>query len=161
MDRDQFLAVAADIYSPLLLLGIAIVIIKHRQTSIRALTAIGVYMVGVYGFMLLDRVASLWPRIGLDYSTHTAFAAVCVWFLWRNSEVPWRSVWLWSLMAYFAAMIHLRYHTVADILSTMGVMAMWIAAYDMTSAMREKIKNGNSDSSQTQACERDPRRDHQ
>jgi hypothetical protein len=162
MDLHNLFAVTADIYSPALLLGIAIIMLKqphaHRQALLAAIVA---YLMGVYGLMLVDKAASLWQRVGLDHSTHTAFAAACVWFLWKHTQKPWRAFWLWSLAAYFALMIHLGYHTAADILSTMTVTALWIVMYDLALAKRRKIKTGNLDSSQTQAYERDPHRDHQ
>lgn len=155
-------AIVADVYSPVLLIAIAAIIRNSPTEKRRLLSAIVTYMAGVIGLMFIDKIASLWPRFGLDYSTHTAFAVVCVWWICKNLKVSlWRVFWAASLAVYFALMVHLRYHTVADILTTMSAIAMWIASYEILSVAVRKFKTGNLNSSQTQVYVRDPHQDHQ
>lgn len=154
--------IIADIYSPILLIVIAAIIRNSPTKRRRLVSAMVAYMAGAFGFMLLDKIASLWPRFGLDYSTHTAFAVVCVWWICKNLKpIFWRIFWSASPLVYFALMVHLDYHTAADILTTMSAMGLWIAFYEILSAAIRKFKNGNLNSSQTRAYEHDPHRDHQ
>lgn len=75
-----------------------------------------------YILMFAERALGLWPRLGLDYSTHSAVAIAFVAIL--CTLLPrLRLVWLASLFAYFALMRYQGYHTVADILSTSAVVA--------------------------------------
>jgi hypothetical protein len=154
--RYDTLPLIADLYIPALLLSIAVILCK-RPHKAKALMALGISMIGVYGIRVLDQFTSLWPRAGWDYSTHTAFAAVCVWFLWRNLR---HVIWPWSLAGYFALMIHLRYHTLADILSTLAVMALWISLQEKMLPRHRAVKNDSLNSSQSPAYERDRNLDH-
>jgi hypothetical protein len=66
---------------------------------------------------LLDLRLSLWPRLGLDYSTHTAVALVLVLFLSMNAagqSMPW----LGSLAGYAWLMTYQGYHSLVDIATT-------------------------------------------
>lgn len=155
-------AIIADIYSPILLIVIAAIFRNSPTERRRLVSAMAAYMAGAFGFMLLDKTASLWPRFGLDYSSHTAFAVVCVWWICKNLKPSfWRIFWGASLFVYFALMVHLNYHTTTDILTTMSAIGLWIAFYEILSAAIRKFKTGNLNSSQTQAYEHDPHRDHQ
>ncbi|MDC9700985.1 MAG: hypothetical protein PSN37_01950 [Alphaproteobacteria bacterium] len=81
----------------------------------------------VYAIMYLDNSLKLWPKFGLDYSTHTALALAALISL--ISSIPSRSlgtlrcwVYIFQLIASFGTyailMIYQEYHTPRDILST-------------------------------------------
>lgn len=74
-------------------------------------------LAAVYALMFADNRFHLWPSLGLDYSTHTAFAVAIVTSL---GTMTFR--WLYFLgpvlAGYAGLMMYLGYHTLADILST-------------------------------------------
>lgn len=76
----------------------------------------------VYAVLGLDRAFGLWACVGLDYSTHTAFAVALVTSLLVLDR---RSAWIAAplLLGYAWSMVLLGYHTVPDILTTAAVMA--------------------------------------
>lgn len=83
-------------------------------------------LVGVllcYLLMFIDNTYHLWPKLGLDYSTHTAVSFALVYFLIHKHAKHQRSTQLTvlSLMVYFILMVYQRYHTVTDIVSTVIV----------------------------------------
>lgn len=158
MISDNALSILADLYNPALCIGILLVMFRLRRwRSIgRATALLGLYWLGAFGISLLDYLFPLWSRIGWDYSTHTAFAAACVWFLWRYRQQA--ALWILSLLVYFWLMRHLRYHTIADMASTLAVMLLWLQLADVLLKM---FKNGNSNSSQIPKYERNPNSDHQ
>lgn len=132
--RHTLLAVIADVYSPVLLLAIGLTIFRLPH-KFKAAAVVGFYMMGVYGIMLLDYVGSLWPKAGLDYSTHTAFAAVCVWFLWKNTQgMAGRLIWPVSLLLYLGLMRLQAYHSILDMITTLAAIAVWIATQDFVLA---------------------------
>lgn len=158
--RYTILAAIADIYSPVLLLAIGLTIFQ-RPHKIKAAAAVGFYMLGVYGIMLFDQFTLLWPRAGLDYSTHTAFAAVCGWFLWRNVRGKvWRWIWPASLLVYLVLMRLQGYHSILDMVTTLAAIAAWIAIQDFIWTKPPTLRNDNSNSNQTRAYGHDPHQDH-
>ncbi|MBQ1783863.1 MAG: hypothetical protein II007_09445 [Gammaproteobacteria bacterium] len=71
----------------------------------------------VYGLMLVDLWLGLWPRWGLDYSTHSALAiALVVQLWWLLPRLRW--LWLGSLLAYAALMRYQGYHSWGDMVTT-------------------------------------------
>ena len=114
------LAVIADTYTPLLLLLALIDVVRswlrgNKLHFVQLLCAIVV----VYGLMLLDNRFLLWPRIGLDYSTHSAaaFALVVIIGLRKNLI---HKLWLaMSLVTYGCLMHLLNYHTWGVMLTTL------------------------------------------
>lgn len=83
-----------------------------------------------YGLMFMDTAHRLWASRGWDYSTHTAIAAACVWYLFwlhKSKRVlagffhqPWVYIfWPLSLIGYLALMRYQQYHSWADMLTTL------------------------------------------
>lgn len=79
-------------------------------------------LIVVYSVKYADDSLVLWPRIGLDYSTHTAFAVAII--------VPLAMLgraWAVGIGAVFASyailMMYFHYHTLTDIVTTAGVIA--------------------------------------
>lgn len=97
------------------------------------------YLVGllviVYGVMLLDNLVQLWPRMGLDYSTHTSVALVLVIGLSLVLPLMWRWFAL-SLLAYAGLMLYQQYHSVMDMVSTGAVIGMLAALLYKLAAIR-------------------------
>jgi hypothetical protein len=84
------------------------------------LLSTGISMAVMYAIGWVDRVAGLWATFRLDYSQHTAFAAVLVFsfFAWnRRLGVALAIV----LIGYVALMLYQEYHTIADMLTTVLV----------------------------------------
>lgn len=114
----------ADLYNPLLLLCslafIARSLYKYgiRRAAAQLLVAF-ISLLIVYGMMGLDNQLRLWPRWGLDYSTHTAFALALVLFLWVCGKYRW--LWPCTFVAYLVLMVYQGYHSPADIVTTIAV----------------------------------------
>ena len=76
----------------------------------------------VYAILFADERFRLWPILGLDYSTHTAFAVAII-----TSMSAMNRRWLFLLapvlMAYAALMIYLGYHSLLDVLAAALVIA--------------------------------------
>ena len=112
----------ADAHNPVLgLLWIALVLRafasrRWRTGAWRAL--FGLYaLVVAYGMEQVDIATGAWPRLGLDYSTHTAVAVAMVATLLATSRIGgWLAVVSFAL--YAPLMLHQGYHGVGDILST-------------------------------------------
>jgi hypothetical protein len=81
-------------------------------------------MLGVsYGIKFLDRVWHLWASVGLDYSTHTAVALTVVMSLCAVARKFWIMI-VASLVLYALLMVYQKYHTPADIVSTVIPLAL-------------------------------------
>ncbi|MDO6685442.1 MULTISPECIES: hypothetical protein [unclassified Agarivorans] len=119
----QFLAVVADLYTPLQVLLLALIAFRYlkqeqQQKLQHGLFLLLVGLASTYGLMLIDLYYSWWPRWGLDYSTHTALA-FCLQVLLHLAR-PSRRLVSWSVyLAYLALMWWLNYHSVMDMLTTM------------------------------------------
>lgn len=112
----------ADAHNPLLgLLWIALVLhagsmrrwrlAAHR--GLRGLLCLAV----AYGLEHVDNATGLWPRLGLDYSTHTAVAMAMLATLWATSRgAGWLA--LATVALYLPLMLHQGYHGPGDIAST-------------------------------------------
>jgi len=112
----------ADAYIP----GLALLVVARLAAAWRAagsgavrpaIEALLWSLLWVYGLMWVDRQWALWPRLGLDYSTHTALALV--WVVAVAAAGP-RSALLGtlSMLAYAGLMRYQHYHSVLDMLST-------------------------------------------
>ncbi len=77
----------------------------------------------VYGVAWVDARGALWPRFGLDYSTHTAVAAAVIVAIATAAPRCWWPLAL-SFVAYGLLMLYQRYHTLGDIASTLAVLAV-------------------------------------
>ena len=81
----------------------------------------------VYAIQFADHQFMLWPRLGLDYSTHTAFAVAVIVSLGAFDK-RWFVVLLPVLVVYAGLMMYLGYHSLADILTAALVIgpATWL-----------------------------------
>lgn len=111
----------ADSVNPVLaLLAIVVSILEWRRSSWRTGAACAIAaalgLLGIYAVRSLDAERSIWRAIGGSYSTHAAFATSVVvsLSLWRPR---WRVVLVALLVAYFALIVILAYHSVADVLT--------------------------------------------
>jgi hypothetical protein len=75
-----------------------------------------------YAVMFLDEALGIWPRLGLDYSTHTALAIAFVAVNGRLLPRLW-ALWGASLAAYMGLMLYQEYHSALDVLTTAAVVA--------------------------------------
>jgi hypothetical protein len=74
-----------------------------------------------YAFMAIDAYFEFWPKLGLDFSTHTALALAFVVDLSLRST-PLRLFSCISILLYGYLMWFQKYHSIADMLSTTAVM---------------------------------------
>ena len=130
----NFLAIIADLYSPLLLiLCLALCLYQWRKGlrfyAIRLLAI----AVASYTAMFIDHWLNLWGHLGLDFSTHTATSLGMVLFLaaWGSKKLG--CALLGSLLAYCWIMYVENYHSWADMVSTAVVMsAVFFAVFKLT-----------------------------
>jgi hypothetical protein len=91
--------------------------------------ATGMSMAAMYLLAWIDNSLRLWPAFGLDYSGHTGFATVLLAsiVLWhRRLLIPS----ILALCAYAGLMLYQKYHSVADIVTTLIViMPITVAAH--------------------------------
>ena len=114
-----------DAINPILLLGCLVFcadlfLKKEFKKGFANIFLLLLLMVFVYGLKLMDDQIQLWPRIGGDYSTHTAFALVCCAYLFQAFGKP--LVWAGILTGYVVLMWFQQYHTLFDMLTTGLVM---------------------------------------
>lgn len=121
----------ADAHNPLLgLAWVALVAAAafSRQGRValgRALFGLGTLVVA-YGLEYVDIATGLWPRFGLDYSTHTAVAVAMVatlWACWRPAGIAA----LATFALYVPLMVYQGYHPPGDIASTALAVALLTA----------------------------------
>ncbi len=125
----QLLSAAADATDPLLaVIGLLFPWLERHACSRRfgrrwkVWRALLLALLVVYGLRFVDDTFSLWPRFGLDYSTHTAFAVAIVTVLASTSR-RWL-FWLTAvLIGYAFLLIYFGYHSVSDIVSTAVIIA--------------------------------------
>lgn len=77
-----------------------------------AQTAAGI--AATYSLMAMDNLMHWWPRRGMDYSTHTAFALSLALPLLKHHHWAWGGL----LLFYGVCMNQLQYHSWADMLTT-------------------------------------------
>jgi hypothetical protein len=114
----------ADAINPIL--GVlALVVPWLRPYSMRrapwaqiAATLMGVAL--AYVWQAIDAQLNLWSTLSLDYSTHTAVCTVLGLALWQLGG-RWRIFTAAVGVTYATLMVYQRYHTAADIATTMAV----------------------------------------
>ncbi len=118
------MGIVADIYIPLIILLIAIELIFDDKSlavikkSFKFRLLLLIFMLcSAFGFMAIDSTIKLWPKLGLDYSTHSAVALVLVLFLYLLKP-KFCIYYIASLLLYFWLMVLLQYHSVLDVFST-------------------------------------------
>ncbi|WP_434139486.1 hypothetical protein [Photobacterium leiognathi] len=115
-------ALIADVYTPMIALAcfISILRVMLKGSMQQGLIRLGLVILStifIYTMMFIDNILHIWPAFGLDYSTHTAIALVFVaYFIVYKSRLMY--LMLISMFSYALIMVHLHYHTVADILTT-------------------------------------------
>lgn len=120
----------ADAYTPILFLLALATLIRFayssqwKQLSFHSLMLVGGLVVA-YALMFIDAKLQLWPMIGLDYSTHTAVALVLVMFL-ANQLKRLYLVAYGSLLLYCLLMLYQKYHSIADILISALIVAIFV-----------------------------------
>ena len=120
----EILGIVADIYIPLIFLLIALELIFDDKSlavikkSLKSRLLLLIFMLcSAFGFMAIDNTIKLWPKLGLDYSTHSAVALVLVLFLYLLKP-KFCIYYIASLLLYFWLMVLLEYHSVLDVFST-------------------------------------------
>lgn len=86
----RFLAVVADLYTPtLLLMSLAVCIYQWRRGAKFYTIRLLALAAACYLIMFIDQGFSVWSRLGLDFSTHTATSLALVFFLsaWQKKSV--------------------------------------------------------------------------
>jgi hypothetical protein len=117
MDNLLLLDAIADSINPsLLVLALIAPWIQRRRPPWAFWGCTFLSLVVVYVIQFLDHQLMLWPRAGLDYSTHTAFAVAVIVSLGAFDR-RWFFILLPVLIAYATLMMYLEYHSLADILT--------------------------------------------
>jgi hypothetical protein len=125
------LDIIADLFDPLLVLFALVAPLLRRPRLLRpaivyyvcAATAVAM----VYVLRAVDARYQIWASGGLDFSTHTAFAASLAVSLIALDR-RWLAPALTTLALDFALMVVLRYHSVLDIVSS-APLAAAVAAF--------------------------------
>jgi hypothetical protein len=103
-------------------------------------------LIVAYGWEKIDIRFAIWPRTGLDYSTHTAVAVAAttvLWLFWRRGRIAWIS-WLF---AYAVLMLWQQYHSAADIVTTAGVVICSILPFWRMLCASKPVQTASSDAS--------------
>jgi hypothetical protein len=123
----RILDAVADSFNPLLaILALACPFLQKRRALRPALLyylSVGAAVGFVYLICVLDAHLRIWSSFGLDFSTHSAFAASLA-----VSMGAFRRRWIAPLTVatalYFALELIMRYHGVLDILSSATVVVL-------------------------------------
>ena len=99
------------------LLGVALVMTGYRQRPLAIVARLAAALAWVYLFHFGDMQFKVWKGWGLNFSAHTG-VALAVGCTLAALGRPWAILTLVVWFAYAALMIHLDYHSMADILST-------------------------------------------
>lgn len=119
MDLRDLFDGLADAVAPLLaLLALLNPLIRphlgDRRVVVRYLVATALGVALVYLIAGIDFALGLWPRAGLDFSTHTAFVTTLLVSLWAA-----RPGWIWGLgttfVGYAALLVGLGFHSIGDV----------------------------------------------
>lgn len=129
----QTLDTIADAYVPLLAI-IAFVSIAARlaqpRLALKEFCSFLLLALMAYGLMFTDAAHHLWAKKGWDYSTHTATAAACCWYLFGLSRgrkilggvfhlTAVYVIWPVSLVGYLLLMRYQGYHSWPDMFTTL------------------------------------------
>jgi hypothetical protein len=114
---------------------------RVRQNAlIDALTLAAVAI--AYCGQALDAAFHTWPRMGLDYSTHTAVFVASASSVWQHGR-GWRLAAIGVGTGYAALMLLQKYHSLLDIASTAAavlppIALLWLAAQRLMPATLDK-----------------------
>ncbi|OBU16917.1 hypothetical protein AYY19_14815 [Photobacterium aquimaris] len=115
-------AVIADLYTPIIVIVCVIcMLLAGRQHGLKdgllQLGGVVLSAVFIYAIMFIDNVIGIWPAFDLDYSTHTAIGLVFIgYFMVYRPKLS--VLMILSMIGYAALMMHQKYHTLADIMTT-------------------------------------------
>jgi hypothetical protein len=133
----QFLDAVADSFNPLIAaFALALPLLRkpRRPRAIAAYSVAGAMAIAmVYVIRAIDAHLQIWDAMGLDFSTHSAFAAsvaVSIGVFSRRARLPL----LVLVLAYFGLELLLRYHTLADVLSSALPAAAVALAFHLAAA---------------------------
>jgi hypothetical protein len=116
-----FLGVLADSFNPLLAIIALAIPFLRRPRSVRATIAYylstGAVIGIVYLVRFIDSRNQIWASFGLDYSTHSAFAASLATSIGAFDR-RWAVPLALAVLLYFALEMFMRYHGIVDILSS-------------------------------------------
>ncbi|HEY7865899.1 MAG TPA: hypothetical protein VIC51_07825 [Psychromonas sp.] len=114
-------AIIADLCIPLLIFTWLFYFYKEATIRRAEIKVLLLSLLLVYTLMFVDNYFNIWPIWGLDYSTHSAVALIFVVNLtWRNKILLYLAPL--SLCVYLCLMRLLKYHSFADMLSTVLVL---------------------------------------
>jgi len=132
-----FYSVFADLFIPLAILFIAYTVyktIKHnaKGQGVKQGVFFILLLTLVYVVRLIDNYFSIWPLFSLDYSTHSAFFLAILFFFWFDT-IRIKILMLFLFVFYAMLMVVQKYHTISDVLTTVGVLLpfMGIVTYIM------------------------------
>ncbi len=115
-------AFIADLYTPIIVIVCVICMVlsgckQGLKVGLLELSGVVVSTLFIYAVMFIDNTLGIWPAFNLDYSTHTAIALVFIgYFIVYTPKLKVGMVL--SLVGYAALMMHQKYHTLADIITT-------------------------------------------
>ena len=99
------------------LLVILLLYAGRRERPLRALARVAASLGWVYALHFADRGFTFWESAGLDFSTHSA-VAIAVGTTLAMQGRGWLAATLVLWACYAALMVHLGYHTAADLGTT-------------------------------------------
>lgn len=102
---------------------------KSNRLLFIHMVTISIAIAWVYGLMFLDAYLNIWPSLSindqvLDYSTHTALALVFssyLYSIYRKKKPGCAYTCVVSMVLYLLLMKYQKYHSFADIISTVLV----------------------------------------
>lgn len=121
MTAHDFLDAVADSFNPLLaIVALAVPFLRRvrtARTTVVYYVATGAAIGLVYLVRFIDDRNQLWASFGLDYSTHSAFAASLAASIGAFDR-RWAIPLALAVLLYFALEIFMRYHGAVDIVSS-------------------------------------------
>lgn len=131
----RILDAIADSFNPLLaIVALVCPFFRRPRTLIAYYLSTGAAIGFVYLVRAIDDHYRLWASLGLDYSTHSAFAASLV-----ASMIAFNRRWavplVIAVVAYFSLELVMRYHGVLDIV-TSAALAVAVALLLHAAAVR-------------------------
>ena len=123
----RFLDAVADSFNPLLAIVALACPFLRRPRTLRATIAYYLSTGAAIGFVYLvqaiDNRYRLWPSLGLDYSTHSAFAASLVASMGAFNR-RWVVPLVVALLLYFSLELVMRDHGILDIVTAAALAAI-------------------------------------
>ena len=122
----RILDTIADSFNPLLAIVALVYPFLRRPRTLRPIIAYCLSAGAAIGFVYLVRATDdhyrLWASLGLDYSTHSAFAASLVASMSAFNR-RWTVPLAVAIVLYFSLELVMRYHAILDIVSSAALAA--------------------------------------